>query len=185
MQTATIAWLAGVIEGEGSFSDGHYAPPGQRGSVRIDIAMTDRDIIERVAAIFRANVRVRQMPDGRKTSYVTTCCGKRAAGLMMSMFHFMGIRRRAKIKELLQQWRTFQPRPKPYRPRHPKVCRNGHEFTPENTYAYTGAHGRTWRQCLACKRRINRVRNERYLAARHARGLKKSGPKPKPQSCQS
>lgn len=31
-------------------------------------------------------------------------------------------------------------------------CSRGHEFTPENTYTYTGSRGGTWRACRACER---------------------------------
>lgn len=43
---ANIAWLAGIVEGEGTL-----ALPGSTTGPRITVAMTDRDIVDRVASI--------------------------------------------------------------------------------------------------------------------------------------
>jgi hypothetical protein len=44
-------WLAGLLEGEGSFMHG---PPSRPRMPHIHLKMTDKDIIEKVAAIFQA-----------------------------------------------------------------------------------------------------------------------------------
>jgi len=44
-----IAWVAGILEGEGSFSRSHR-------TVRISLEMCDRDIVERVAAHWQTRV---------------------------------------------------------------------------------------------------------------------------------
>lgn len=45
-------------------------------------------------------------------------------------------------------------------------CRRDHEYTAENTYLRPGAHGRTTRVCLTCKRRNENAAYYRRKAAR-------------------
>ena len=48
-----LYWLAGILEGEGSFMKG---VPSNPNSPRIAIQMTDKDVLEKVAAIFKVSV---------------------------------------------------------------------------------------------------------------------------------
>lgn len=54
--TRDIDWLAGLLEGEGSFSGGR----GKRGSLSIDLVMTDQDVVEKVARLWAAKIRPRK-----------------------------------------------------------------------------------------------------------------------------
>lgn len=47
-------WLAGLLEGEGCFS---VRQDGQRRSPKVLINMTDKDVIERVAALVGSGIR--------------------------------------------------------------------------------------------------------------------------------
>lgn len=49
----TFYWLIGLLEGEGSFMKG---PPSQPNSARIALAMTDLDVVEKVANIWNMGV---------------------------------------------------------------------------------------------------------------------------------
>jgi hypothetical protein len=52
-----LSWLAGLLEGEGSFVAGKLSKARQP---RIAVAMTDRDIIERVANMLDVSVGKRK-----------------------------------------------------------------------------------------------------------------------------
>lgn len=104
-------WLAGLLEGEGSF---FLQKTNVRGKYRyypkITVVMTDLDIIERVSRIFGTSVYV--MPASQmkqphhKQQYRATLTGMRAAGIMVDIAPLMGQRRREKINQVLLDWES-------------------------------------------------------------------------------
>ena len=101
------AWLAGILEGEGSFmmsvSRGCRYPC-------VTVNMTDRDIIERVTVLLGCSVYV--IPNrriDRKQSYRATVQGSRAAEIMTQLRPWMGLRRGAKIDEILKEYGEIEP----------------------------------------------------------------------------
>ena len=103
-QTKDIYWLAGLLEGDGSFSNSN-------GSPHIQLSMADVDVVKRAQRALRAK-RVRsysrQRHDGRTGPthwHETRITGTRAAGWMMTLYPLMGQRRQARIRELLAAWR--------------------------------------------------------------------------------
>lgn len=106
-----IAWLAGILEGEGSFS--LKTNRGYNGTICISIQMTDKDIMDRCAAILNTKVygpytSKQKKKDGssKKETYLITVFGSHAASWMMTLYSFMGKRRQLKIKELLDHWKA-------------------------------------------------------------------------------
>lgn len=100
-----IIWLAGLLEGEGCF--------GLSGDVaRVTVAMTDRDVIDRVALLFGSNVRVSQPKHIRKDGtlakvvYTTAVYGCRGAAWMMTLYSLMGDRRQKTIETSLLSWKA-------------------------------------------------------------------------------
>lgn len=55
MERQDVLWLAGLLEGEGCFN---YRP--EKNQVRVSIEMNDRDVIERVAALWGSKVGYRR-----------------------------------------------------------------------------------------------------------------------------
>lgn len=104
MRTVDIYWIAGMLEGEGCFSI-----VTNRRLPRIDFVSTDFDITMRVSDLMGSPMRGRNRKPGesfgRKPVFVTQLGGKRAAGWMMTIYHLMGNRRRARIREILKIWR--------------------------------------------------------------------------------
>jgi hypothetical protein len=100
-----IAWLAGILEGEGCFQMRRSG--GYLGSVCIALQMTDLDTVQKAAALFGSKVYGPHGPYGVSTqaTYQTFCFGSTAASWMMTLYSFMGYRRKAKIKELLAVWK--------------------------------------------------------------------------------
>lgn len=98
---AETAWLAGIIEGEGSI-----ITEGRR--VRISIQMTDEDIIQRVAKMWSRvpTTHVPNAPEGKqwKTTYVTGVgASEDVQKVLEVLLPWLGIRRSEKARQALQQ----------------------------------------------------------------------------------
>jgi len=90
-----LLWLAGLLEGEGSF-DAH------RGKYpRIRLAMTDRDVVGRAASLMDAKIRLALHPAPAKATWHTEISGTRAAEIMRQILPHMGSRRSGKIADVL------------------------------------------------------------------------------------
>lgn len=103
-----IAWLAGLLEGEGSFlmirSSKVYRYP------QIVVNMTDRDVIVRVAGLFGGSVYdIPRYVEGRKLSYRAQITGSGAAQWMMDLYPWLGERRRSRIDKVLAEYRAQEP----------------------------------------------------------------------------
>lgn len=102
MTSREIAWLAGLLEGEGCFSL-------TKGSVTVQVTMTDRDIVERSAWLVGApsvgTHATSHTKRGHQVCYRWTLCGSSAAAWMMTIYPFMGERRRATIRARLARWK--------------------------------------------------------------------------------
>jgi hypothetical protein len=108
LERKDIAWLAGLLEGEGSFICVKSSPtrPGNYAAIRITVQMTDEDVIQRAAQIMGTKVYQRKQIEGKKTVWGTATSGSsRAAGWMMTLYSLMGKRRQARILECLQIWK--------------------------------------------------------------------------------
>jgi len=100
-----IAWLTGLWEGEGSFL------VREHGGVRMSITMTDRDVMERAAALLGGALRgpyrskaTRRDGGALRPYWTVVLGGKRAAGWMMTMYSLLGERRKAAVRKALEQW---------------------------------------------------------------------------------
>lgn len=151
MKATDVAWLAGLLEGEG-----YFAPP-TRGmwSPQIRILMTDRDVIERVAEFLGgANIRIRRARGRRREAYGVMLHGRQAIGVMFTVYPFMGARRQERIREAVAEWKR-----RPFSAKDKQACKCGALLVRPAT---GGA-----RYCRVCKTRRNKLRRQR-LAARRA-----------------
>ncbi len=90
-----LHWLAGLLEGEGTFLAG---PPSAPRSPVIQFWMTDRDVVERAAAMLDSAVTiVRPRRANWKTAYAVRVSGSPAVVWMRRLRRLMGTRRRAQI----------------------------------------------------------------------------------------
>jgi hypothetical protein len=96
----TLYWLAGLLEGEGSFLAPAPSAPNQP---RISINMTDEDVIRRAADVF--GIRVvhcrRSQNEKWKPSYLVQIRGRKAVELMQMLRPLMGNRRQQQIDKAL------------------------------------------------------------------------------------
>jgi len=149
-----MAWLAGLLEGEGSFVLNRRS--NGKCDVRIQIAMSDEDVISRVALLLtKGKYRIWDRK-GYKMQFLLRVTGTRAAGWMMTLYGLMGLRRRERIRELLAYWKV-QPVANKLRDR----CGNGHPYDIDRmTY---GRKKRRHRGCSICQKQNRR---NRYTASR-------------------
>lgn len=108
-----LAWLAGLLEGEGSFMlDRNHQAGRVHRYPKIVVGMTDRDVIEHAARLFGTGV-YNVPPDPRrphgKAAYRTHVTGRRAAELMRAMLPWLGERRSAKIVSILEEYEAQEP----------------------------------------------------------------------------
>ena len=104
--TKDVFYMAGLLEGEGCFM---Y----KSGCPSIQLSMTDKDIVERGAKIFGVEAHTPyKRDDGHKWVYTCLATGTTAIGWMMMVYSLMGERRKSKIKNILDQWKTSPRRPR-------------------------------------------------------------------------
>jgi hypothetical protein len=147
MDTKQIAWMAGLIEGEGTFSiNGGSVYITKRGehkkykTPQIQIAMSDRDVVERVARTWKKTLRgpydkglgLSGLPN--KPSWYTSVCGSRAIGWMMTLYPFLGERRREKVRDVVAEWRASDV----VKSKRQAFCADGHKFRDDGKCAWCG-----------------------------------------------
>jgi hypothetical protein len=103
---ADLHWLAGLLEGEGTFMVG---PPSSPGLPIIAVNMTDQDVMARLGRIFERKVQVVRPRNARwQTSYQLRVTGGRAVRWMILLRPLMGARRQTQIDRALA---SYAPRP--------------------------------------------------------------------------
>ena len=104
-----IGWLAGFLEGEGHFA--YDCSPGIR------LGSTDKDIVERTSYLLGGN-HIRgpyQYRINKKPVYYTEIWALRAICWMMTIYPLMGIRRKQRIKEIIERWKKAPTKANRYR----------------------------------------------------------------------
>ena len=141
----------------------------KNGGTRLTIRMTDRDVIERVAALFPVrSIQVVVPKPARagysqpKTQYAWRVSDPSSVRRIIElMLPWMGHRRSAKARELLDHLAS-RPGIGGYQ-RSKERCPRGHEYTPKNTYLRPGT---THRHCRACRTEWSTAYRERQVAKR-------------------
>lgn len=93
MPRRDLHWLAGLMEGEGSFF------LSRKGYPYMSIGMNDEDVIVDVAQMTHSNVSYTRNKSGTMR-YMIQIGGQRALDWMLKLFPYMGDRRQAKIMEV-------------------------------------------------------------------------------------
>lgn len=100
-----IAWVAGLMEGEGSFASTKH------GSPFMTLQMNDKDVLEKLCSILGVAklygpYRHRRGENYDTPHYRVTAYSTSAIEWMLTIWPLMGMRRRAKIIEVVNKWRT-------------------------------------------------------------------------------
>jgi len=150
MTEIQVAWIAGLVEGEGCISVGS-CHGWQRASV--SVAMTDYDVILRLQQWSGVGcITAARRIAGKKQAWVWTV-NKQVdlADLLSKIFPFLCSRRQAKAQsalDLLNEKMQSGGLGRGRFHRSKTQCRNGHIFSDENTY--TSKRGT--RCCRICRR---------------------------------
>lgn len=96
-----LFWLAGLLEAEGTFL---HPPPSMPNCPIVSCRMTDRDVVERVAAMF--GTKVVGIDKGQyRTEYAATLKGSGAVTFMTDIRPLMGRRRQGAIDTAIRCYR--------------------------------------------------------------------------------
>lgn len=108
MESGDIKWLAGLLEGEGSF---YIKPTGAR-QAKVTLEMCDKDVVERAYNLLRVKSAIYEPKNklATKPSYRFAVYSSQAIGLMMTLYSQMGLRRQAKIREIIVKWKSYPSR---------------------------------------------------------------------------
>lgn len=103
MELKNIYFVAYLLEGEGCFIVNGKIP-----SIRLK--MNDIDIVEKYHLITKSTSKIfceqRELPS--KPAYLSCIYGDLAIQWMMTIYPLMGLRRKAKIREILHFWKSTQ-----------------------------------------------------------------------------
>lgn len=105
-----VIWLAGLLEGEGTFDMHRGKYP------RVRVGMTDRDVVGRAATLMGSNVTLRLHDRPAKATWHAEVSGVKAVQVMEAILPTMGARRSGVIATVLGQSGKSITRPKPTRP---------------------------------------------------------------------
>lgn len=105
-----VIWLAGLLEGEGTFDMHRGKYP------RVRVGMTDRDVVGRAATLMGSNVTLRLHQAPAQATWHAEVSGPKAVAVMESVLPHMGARRSGNIATILGQSGKCVNKPKPTRP---------------------------------------------------------------------
>jgi hypothetical protein len=96
-----LYWLAGFLEGEGSFS----YPRSSRDYAVVSAVSTDKDVATRVARLLGVKMYgPYRYGDNKKPYWSVAQRGSKGAGWMRVLQPLMGRRRQAQIRKTLAHW---------------------------------------------------------------------------------
>lgn len=138
IDSTDLAWVAGLLEGEGSFT---YQGIGTKRNIAVLCHMTDRDVLERLQqklGVGRLYGPYRNgKPDqGWKPRYMYSARGKFAYDIMKAILPLMCARRSARIRELLTGYDSVES--KVYKFEH---IESGRIETTTDKNAWLASHG--------------------------------------------
>lgn len=151
MSPTDIAWLAGIIEGEGCINIERKRGRASA-SILLRLAMTDRDVVERAASILGSEVREAKPAKSHYKRVYTTCIfGGDAAAWIADLWDYFGGRRRAKGIDALTAYCNGKART-----RNDGLCKRGHQILEAGTTYVDKRTGQQW--CKKCKLLLMKAR---------------------------
>jgi hypothetical protein len=148
-----LAWAAGFLDGEGSFS--LLAPKTPHGGVspKLQAAQVDRELLDRLRRMFGGAIYLRRYNPPRPRihdCHLWALNGKPAIGVMLTLYPMLSLKRRLQIQRVVAAWRSAPGKGSYNRTK--THCKRGHPFDATNTYIEKRADGRfRIRRCLTCR----------------------------------
>lgn len=159
MTAQDLAWVAGFLEGEGSFG---FTLANRHLRVKaIQVQRWPLDILHNKFGGTLHEERRAHLNPKWSDAVTWSIIGKTAAGLMMTIFPLMSPKRQGQIRKALSHWRSRKPAAE-FR----RTCPQGHPYDAANTARY-GKGERVCRTC--CRVRTARARDARRSLARVVR----------------
>jgi hypothetical protein len=102
-------WLAGLLEGEGSF--GYYETPRKGGGTPIRrliavLKMCDEDVVRRAQKLVEVGSLQVHQRTSRRPEWTWTVCGQQALMVMEIIYPYMGARRREQIANAVNRYQV-------------------------------------------------------------------------------
>ena len=102
-----LGWIVALLEGEGCFTADRHDVRYEKRYPRITLAMTDLDVVQRAAKILGCgSIMKPRTPQGPNSKPQHRCVlvGRKAEAWMRKLEPYMGERRKAKIRQILDAW---------------------------------------------------------------------------------
>ena len=93
VRTSDIGWVAGFLEGEGSF---------QRQSV-VSAVQVNREPLERLEQLLGGRIWLRKTHGARQPTYQWNVSGPRARGVMLTIFSLMSAKRQRQVHRAMRR----------------------------------------------------------------------------------
>jgi hypothetical protein len=158
-----LAWAAGIYEGEGCI--GAYPRPKiSNSSIRIQVAMSDGDIVTRWGEIIgRGCLNGPYFRKNFKPNFIWGMSGYENCQYTIAiLWEWLGVRRREQAQTMLGRYLELRPHP-PHRGTETH-CVKGHERK-SNTYFYIKKDGKVASYCIPCNQESGRRYRERVGTA--------------------
>ena len=136
ISTAALAWIAGFLEGEGSFI-------ASGASFSVCASQVQREPLERLQVALGGSLHC-YTNNHHSLYWRWSLHGSHAIGVAFTLYVFMSPRRKEQIKKMVTLWKR-RPGKNNKLTTH---CPRGHALTPDNTYLMSGRH----RGCRECYR---------------------------------
>jgi hypothetical protein len=144
-----LAWAAGFLEGEGSFTFGSRAKRRpSNGSPQIHASQVQKEPLDRLQHLFGGGVGLyhKRGPNKNKSVYDWRVYGAVAIGVMLTLFRFMSPRRKAQMSAAILGWKLAPGQNKPW-----LKCKRGHDLTVLGARYVPKEPGKSG-QCRICQR---------------------------------
>ena len=139
-----IHYIAGLLDGEGCFGFYNNCPS-------IQITMTDLDTVEKARLILDVNrtnkIRMQTKGQGRQDQYALSVSGNVAIQWMMTIYSLLSIRRKAKVRDIIEKWKNRIEFKRVIKDQ----CIKGHPLLNEGEQFYYQTKYKT-KVCWTCKR---------------------------------
>lgn len=138
MTPRDLGWIAGFLEGEGSF----LLVTGTR-CLHVTASQVQREPLDRLMAMLGGTMLLRPREGNSSPIWRWQLAGVAAAGLAMTVYPMMSPRRREQILRCLAVWKSAPARIKWF-------CKRGHDLRITAGYAWEKRFGRKGRFCRIC-----------------------------------
>ena len=150
IETNSLHWVAGFLEGEGCFH--RTKNTDVHGSISVAVSQVQLEPLERLQKLVgKGNIhKYSQGKINQNDFYRWQVCGKNAQDLMQLVYVLMSPKRQGQIKVCLD-WYTTRPK-RNYVRFKATHCRRGHPFTEGNAYIFPDGSRRNCKVCADLSR---------------------------------